>query len=129
MEETETVEYILEIGSNDPTATVEEIDGWTRQLRSDLEQLPEVSSAEFPPPTGKIKGHKGDAAAVSALAVAVLPALLPKIVDTVQSWLLRGSARTVKFKGRVMGSAVDFEGSSEDLQKLLASLPKEKKRK
>jgi hypothetical protein len=35
----------------------------------------------------------------------------------------------VKFKSKVSGQTIDFEGSSEDLQKILATLSKVKKKK
>jgi len=41
----------------------------------------------------------------------------------IQAWASRGQGRTVKFKG--MG--IEFEGSSEDLHKLLETLSKGKK--
>jgi hypothetical protein len=119
MDETTAVEMTLEVGSSE--ATEEELDELTRQLLQELKQT-DVESA------GRIKGGsvpigaKGDPITVASIAITVLPIVLPKIVEAVQAWIMRGSNRTVKFKGKVNGQAVDFEGSSDDLQKLFAAL-------
>ncbi len=59
---------------------------------------------------------------LGAVAVAVLPAVLPKIVEFCQAWALRGQGRTVKFKGKVGGQDIEFEGKAEDLQRVLSML-------
>ena len=56
---------------------------------------------------------------LGAVAVAVLPAVLPKIVEFCQAWALRGQGRTVKFKGKVGGQDIEFEGKAEDLKNIL----------
>ena len=76
------------------------------------------------------KGSKtGDPIAIGAIAIAVLPSVLPKIVEAVQAWIARMDNPKVKFKGRVAGQQVEFEGSAEELHKLLAKLEKGKKKK
>ena len=126
MNETDMMEFILEVGSTD--ATEEERDQMARNLLSELNEL-DVESAELTKGGSAPAGTKGDPITTGAIAIAVLPAVLPKIVETIQGWLLRGSNRTVKFKGKVSGQSINFEGSSEDLQKLLAALSKGKKKK
>ena len=126
MNETDKMEFILEVGSTD--ATNEERDQMARQLLSELSEL-DVESAELAKGEPAPEGAKGDPITVGSIAIAVFPAVLPKIVETIQAWLLRGSNRTVKFKGKINGHAVDFEGSTEDLQKLLVSLEKGKREK
>lgn len=126
MNETDEVEFILEIGSND--ATDEERDQMARNLLSELREL-DVESAELARGGPAPEGAKGDPITTGSIAIAVLPTLLPKIIETIQGWLLRGSNRTVKFKGKVSGQSINFEGSSEDLQKILQMLAKEKRRK
>ena len=54
----------------------------------------------------------------------LLPALLPSVLGLVQAWASRGQGRTVKFKGQ----GIEFEGSPEELQKLLAALSKGRKK-
>jgi hypothetical protein len=126
MNETNDVEFILEVGSAD--ATDEERDQMARQLLSELNDL-DVESAELEKGETPQPGTKGDPITTGSIAIAVLPALLPKIVETIQGWLLRGTNHTVKFKSKVSGQTIDFEGSSEDLQKILAMLSKVKKKK
>jgi hypothetical protein len=70
-----------------------------------------------------------DPVTVGSIAISVLPGLLPKVLEGVQAWALRGSNRSVKFKGRIAGQAVEFEGSGDDLQRLLASLEKTGRKK
>ena len=69
----------------------------------------------------------GDPITLGALAIAVLPTALPSLFSLVQGWVTegKGKGRTVKFKNR----DIDFEGSPEDLDKLLAKLEKSKKKK
>jgi len=55
----------------------------------------------------------------------VLPVAIPGLIAFVQAWVMRGQGRTVKFKGK----GIEFEGSPEELQKLLESMDKKKKRK
>jgi hypothetical protein len=68
-------------------------------------------------------GSKGDSLAM--LTMTALPLVLPGAIDIIKSWAMRGQGRTVKFKGK----GIEFEGSPEELQKLLASLEKGKKKK
>jgi len=68
----------------------------------------------------------GDVVTIGALAVEVLPAVLPSLFALVQDWVKRGRGyRTVKFKGK----GIEFEGSPDDLDKLLEKLEKAKKKK
>jgi len=103
-------------------ATEEDIDRMTRQLLSELREM-DVERAELsnggPAPAGT---KAVDPITTGSLLVAVLPTVLPKVVDGVQAWVMRGSNRTVKFKGKIAGQAIEFEGSGEDLQRLLATL-------
>jgi hypothetical protein len=67
-------------------------------------------------------GAKGDPVTLASIAIVTLPAVLPKIVEALQAWSLRGQGRTVKFKGE----GIEFEGSPEELRKLLHTLGKTK---
>jgi hypothetical protein len=122
MEETNKAEYIIEVSSTD--ATDEELDRMTRQLLHELRDL-DVESAELTKGGLAPEGSKGDPITLASIALVAIPALLPKVVDTVQAWATRGQGRTVKFKGK----GIEFEGSPEELHKLLASLEKGKKKK
>jgi len=96
----------------------------TRQLLSELREL-NVESAELTKGEPAPFGSKGDPIALGSIALELFPAVLPSVIGLVQSWMTRGQGRTVKFKGK----GIEFEGSPEELQKLLASLDKGKKKK
>ena len=67
-------------------------------------------------------GAKGDPITLGALALTVLPTLLPKLVEFLVEWVKDKKGRTVKFQGTINGQAVVFEGSGDDLRKLLSLL-------
>jgi hypothetical protein len=50
-----------------------------------------------------------EAVTIGALAITVLPAALPRLIDFVQAWTLRGKDRTVKIKATVGDRSVDVE--------------------
>lgn len=122
MEETTKTEFELQISV--PDATDEELDRLTRQLLSEIKET-DVDSVEL----GKSKtvpdGTKGDPITIGTIILAAVPAALPKVIDLIQAWSMRGSNRTIKFKGK----GIEFEGSPEELNKLLAKLEKGKKKK
>jgi hypothetical protein len=109
-------------------ATEEDLDRMTRQLLSELREM-DVEEVELARAGTAPEGTKGvDAITAGSILVTALPAILPKVVDGVQAWVMRGSNRTVKFKGRIAGQPIEFEGSGEDLQRLLATLDKPRRK-
>ena len=97
----------------------EELDVLARQLAGELSEQ-DVESVELARLGTAPKGTKGaEVVTVGAVAVAVLPALLPKVIEFCQAWALRGQGRTVKFKGKVGGQDIEFEGKAEDLKNIL----------
>jgi hypothetical protein len=122
MSETDQVEFYVKVNAVD--ATEEELDSLTRQLLSEL-RATDVESAELEKGEFAPEGSKGDPVAMGSIVISALPTVLPLVVTLVQSWASRGQGRTVKFKGK----GIEFEGSPEELQKLLASLEKGKKKK
>jgi len=104
----------------------EEIDALTRQLLSELRDL-DIESADLVRGGSAPDGTKAvDPVTIGSLAVAVLPGLLPKLLDFIKDWAGRGQGRAVKFKGKVAGQTIQFEGSADDLQKLIISLSQNK---
>jgi hypothetical protein len=127
MDNPNLIELNLEISTDD--ATEEELDRMTRQLLSELRDM-NVESAELAKGGPAPDGTKSiDPVTIGSIAIAVLPTTLPKVVDAIQAWVSRGSNRTIKFKGKVAGQTIEFEGSVEDLDKLLEKLEKGKKKK
>lgn len=105
-------------------ATEEDIDSMTRQLLSELRDL-NVESAHLEKGGPAPAGSKGDPYTIGSIAVEVLPAAIPGLIKFIQAWMARGQGRTVKFKGR----GIEFEGSPEDFERLLATLDLGRKRK
>ena len=114
------VNFNVEVSEKDITS--EDLDVLTRQLLAELNDL-EVESAQLVVETAAPEGTKAvDPVTIGAIAVAVLPTFLPKIVEFIQAWALRSQSRTVIFKGQIAGQSIEFEGHSEDLQKLIEAL-------
>lgn len=124
MDSPDLTQLNIEISASD--ATDEEIDRMTRQLLSELRET-DVETVELAKGEPGPAGSKGDAIAIGTIALEVLPAILPGVIGLVQSWATRGQGRTVKFKGKIGRERIEFEGSPEEFQKLLAMLEKGKK--
>lgn len=118
MNKTDQVEFYVEVSAQD--STEEDIDRMTRQLLLELKQL-DVESAKLA--TGDAPapdGAKGDLSLIGSIALELLPAAIPSVISLVEAWVARGRSRTVKFKGK----GIEFEGSAEDLRKLLEMMEK-----
>jgi hypothetical protein len=106
----------------DPDAPPDELDALTRQLLDEV-RATDVESAELvsagPAPAGT---KSPEAITLGAVAVAVLPAFVPKLVEFAQAWSLRGQGRAIKFKGKLAGQDVEFEGTAAELKAVLAML-------
>ncbi len=123
----EPFEFQIEIFAQN--AGEEDIDLMTRQLLAEVRQM-DVESVSLIENDSAPSGTKSaDPVTIGALAVAVLPNLLPKVVEAIQAWALRGQGKTVKFKGKVGRQTIEFEGSAEELEKLLTKLAKDGKNK
>jgi len=119
------LELRLEVSVND--STTDELDWTTRQLLAELRDT-NVESAELAGDETAPRGTKAvDPVTLGAIAIVVLPTVLPKVIELVQAWMLRGQGRVVKFKGKIAGQNITFEGQPEDLQKLISTLSAEKK--
>lgn len=112
----------LEIEAED--ASTDDIDLMTRQLLTELREI-DIDSAQLAGGGPAPEGTKSvDPVTTGAIVMTVLPTVLPKLVDFIQAWCLRGQGKTVKFKGKIGKERIEFEGSAEDLQKLIATLSK-----
>jgi uncharacterized protein YsxB (DUF464 family) len=104
------------------------LDDMTRQLLMELKNL-DVESVKLAADGHAPAGTKGvDPVTAGTIALAVLPTMLPKVLEFLQSWTLQGKGRTIKFKGKVANQQIEFEGSLADMEKLLAKLEKKKVR-
>ncbi len=122
MEESDAIRLNLQVSADD--ASSDELDEMTRRLLAELRET-DVESAELaaggPAPAG---AKSAEVVTAGTILLSVVPAALPKLIDFVQAWAMRGRGRTVKFKGKIAGQPVEFEGSPEDLQALLKTLQK-----
>jgi hypothetical protein len=78
-------------------ADAERLDELAGRLLRDLRDLG-AESVERPSGEAVPEGAKGDAFTLGALTLAAVPAFLPKLVEFLQAWALRGESRTVRIK-------------------------------
>lgn len=112
---------------NDTVA--EDIDALTRRLRDEIEDfgVESVALQKTAAPSGT---KTMEAVTIGALAVTILPQVLPRLIEFLQAWSLRTKDRTVKIKASVGDRSVDIEypqGASEAavqdlIQKMTATL-------
>lgn len=111
-----------------PDGTEEELDDATRRLLMELKDF-DIESvslvSDTPPPSGT---KAVDPITAGAIALAVLPSALPKILEFLQVWSLNGRGRTIKFRGKIANQNIDFEGSFAEMEKLIAMLDKKQKK-
>jgi hypothetical protein len=123
MDETDKAEFYIQVSAID--ATEEDVDRMTRQLLSELRET-DVESAELAKGGEAPRGTKsGDQITMGSIVISALPTVIPAVVTLVQAWSSRGQGRIVKFKTK----GIEFEGSPEEFQKLLATLEKQKKKR
>lgn len=118
----ELLKFEIEVHVNDTTE--EELDTLTRNLLSELRES-NVESVNLVSVGNSPEGSKGDPITIGQLALEVLPTAIPSLIALIQAWIMRGQGRTVKFKGQ----GIEFEGSPEELHKLLAKYEKGKIKK
>ena len=90
-------EINLQLNLTEIDADSERIDELRRYLLNDLRELG-VESVEQVTDETAPEGTKGDAFTMGALALVAIPAFLPKLVEFLQAWSLRGENRTIKIK-------------------------------
>ncbi len=87
------------------------LDALARQLREELTELG-VESAELETGAAAPSGTKSaEAVTLGALAISVLPVMIPKLIEFLQAWATRGEGRTVKVKAQVADRMVELEYS------------------
>jgi hypothetical protein len=91
------LQVILQISSS-PELGSDELDQLTRQLLGELQEV-EIESASLIKEDETPEGAKSvEAVTLGSMAVAVLPAFFPKLIEFLQAWALRGQDRNVKIK-------------------------------
>lgn len=113
----------INTGEIDP----ERLDRLTRQLRSELLNL-DVETVDFVQQGQLPEGAKAaEAITLGALAVAVLPNFLPKLVEYLQSWTTRAQGCKVKVKSQAGDRSIELEYnpkamSQQELKTLVETL-------
>jgi hypothetical protein len=91
-----STEIQLDLTITEADADAEGLEKLTGHLMRDLRKLG-AESVERPSSGPVLEGTKGTFTP-GALALAAVPAFLPKLMDFLQAWSLRGESRTVKIK-------------------------------
>lgn len=126
MSDSETIHFNITVSA--PDHTDDEHDQLTRQLLRDLKDL-DVESATLARGDAAPSGAKAaEVITTGTIALAVLPTMLPKVLEFLQAWSLQGKGRMIKFKGKIAGQNIDFEGSFAEMEKLVAMLEKKQKK-
>ena len=107
-------------------ADADELDRLMRQLRAEIQEM-DVESVDFVSGETLPEGAKSaEALTLGALAVAVLPAVVPKLIEFLQAWSLREENRTVRIKTHLGDRAMEVEVprtmSSDELKDLVGVL-------
>ncbi|HEU0292219.1 MAG TPA: hypothetical protein VFR47_05760 [Anaerolineales bacterium] len=127
MSESEALLFNLTVSSLE--STDEDLDHMARQLLLELKDL-DVESAHLASGGSAPGGTKGvDPITAGTIALAVLPTMLPKVLEFLQAWSLRDRDRTIKFKGKLADQQIEFEGSFGEMQELVEMLEKKQKKK
>jgi hypothetical protein len=92
-----STEIELNLIVEEPGADRERIFDLTNSLNRELLDLG-VGQVARPAEGAVPEGAKGEPFTWGVLALAVVPTLLPKLVEFIQSWALRGENRVVKIK-------------------------------
>ena len=105
----------------------DQLDRLTRQLRNELLDL-DTESVDLVKSEAAPEGTKSaEAVTAGALAVAILPSFLPKLIEYLQSWTMRGEERKVKVKSQIGDRSIELEYSpnalsQEELKELVTTL-------
>ena len=107
-------------------ALPEDIDSLTRRLRSEIQDFGVENVALSTTGTAPSGTKSVEAVTLGALAVTILPPMLPRLIEFLQAWSLRGKDRMVKIKASVGDRSVDIEypeGASEEaVQELIQKM-------
>jgi len=116
----DAVKLIIQVDGEEG-ADAEEIDALTNQLLEEIENLSEKVEAALPQ-----DAKAGGAVTLGALSVALLPTVIPKLVDFLKDWMMRG-AGTIRIKIPELEAEFPANMSPEKLQEFITLLKKEDK--
>lgn len=105
----------------------DELDRLTRNLRTELLELNvervDLASGSTAPPGTK----SAEAFTLGTLVISTMPVFVPKLVEFLQSWVMRAEDRKVKIKSQVGDRSIELEYSpkaisQEELKQLIGTL-------
>jgi len=104
-------------------ALPDDLDALTRTLRDELQEL-DLQSVDLMRAGGAAPAGTKSAEAITlgALAITLLPSVLPKLIECLQAWSLRGQNRTVKIKANVGDRSLELEYAAGTSEAALKSL-------
>jgi hypothetical protein len=109
----ESTQLILEIDIEEGDR--DDVDRACRQLLTEVRDL-EVESVDLVRGEAAPEGAKvAGAVTIGALAIAVLPTVLPRLVDFLQHWSLRGGDRKLRLKAKVEGRELEVEFAPDQI--------------
>jgi len=103
------------------------VDAATRRLRQQLTDF-DVDSAQLARGDTLPDGAKsGEAIALGTVLVTMMPAVLPKVAEFLQAWMLRAEGRSVKIHASAGGKSFELEyvpgsTSEEELKRMMAAV-------
>ena len=93
----------------DASCDADQVDLQARRLRQQLREF-DVDSVELGRGGSIPAGAKaGEVVALGTVLLTLAPAVLPKVIDFLQAWILRGSGRSVKIHAASGGTSFDVE--------------------
>lgn len=90
--------YQLHLAISDDDADPNTLDRLTLNWMQDLRDLG-VDSVARPPGVELPEAAKGDPLTVGTILVALVPALIPTLIEFAQDWVAKKKKRTIKIKG------------------------------
>jgi hypothetical protein len=110
----EAVSVLLDIDAGEESDS-EELDRLTRQLRDEIKEI-DVESVEIVRGGAAPAGAKAvELTTMGSLAVAVLPAVIPPLIQLVTAWVQRGDNRKIRIKTNYAGRSVEVELSPKTM--------------
>lgn len=103
-------ELTVEIVVSDPSVELEQIEDWTRQLKTDLYEVG-VNHVELKQDGKILPGTKSiDPTIVGTISAILLATVLPKLLDFLNEWVISRQSRSVKIKIQSKkGSCIEVE--------------------
>jgi hypothetical protein len=125
-DEQETRRLILQVDLGQE-ADEERVDRATRQLRTELMEL-DIETVDFLKSGESPDGTKSvEAVTIGSLAVVLLPIVIPKLLEFLQAWTLRGENRKVIMKTQAGDRLIELEYmpsalTPDELQRLIQTM-------